>query len=198
MGPTLPFGPVEPREPWEDADVEGLLASLSRWAGDQRAAEAASARARERWLRQQAGEEATFTGVLVDLAERQAAVVIRTDTHGHIGRLRGIGHDVAVLDGASGALTLVALGAVRSVQLAPPADDRDTSGSRSPTGRLSLAGLLAALAADRASVRVELLGGQMVTGSLQGVGADVLSVRVEGEPDRTVHVPLHAVASCRL
>jgi hypothetical protein len=190
-------------EEWDAHEVDRLLASLGRWAGDQRAAEAAAARARERWLRQQAGEAATVEGVLVDLAERQAAVVVQTDGRTHVGRLRGTGRDVLVLDGESGAITLVALDAIRTIGLAPapsaeePAD-RASPGDRSPTGRLSMAGLLAALAADRAPVHLELRGGKRVTGTLRNVGADVLSMRLEGKPPRTVHVPIEAIIWCSL
>jgi hypothetical protein len=183
-------------EPWEETDIDGLLASLSRWAGDQRAADAASGRAREHSLRQQAGEAATLAGVLVDLTERQAEVIIGTEGRVHQGSLRGVGKDVAVLENASGAVTLVAMEAIRTLQLAPPAAGLDWSGSRPPAGRLSLAGLLDALAADQAPVRVELRDGKMVTGSLRSIGVDVVTIRVEGQPGRTVHIPLRAIASC--
>ena len=48
----------------------GLLDELERWAADARVQEAALQRARERWLRHQATEDASIVGVLTDLAER--------------------------------------------------------------------------------------------------------------------------------
>jgi hypothetical protein len=86
--------------------------------------------------------------------------------------------------------------AIRTLQLAPPAAGLDWSRSRPPARRLSLAGLLDALAADQAPVRVELRDGKMVTGSLRSIGVDVVTIRVEGQPGRTVHIPLRAIASC--
>ena len=54
-----------------------LAAELSRWAAELRAQDATRSRTRERWLRQQAEEGATWTGTLLDLAERrQAALVV--------------------------------------------------------------------------------------------------------------------------
>jgi len=178
--------------------MDGLLSSLTRWAGDQRATEAASSRARERWLRQQAGEAATLGGILVDLVEHRAEVVIGTQGRTHRGHLRGVGRDVAVLETASGAVTLVAMDAIRTLQVAPVDAGQDWSGSRAPAGKLSLAGLLDALAADQSTVRLELGDGTMVTGSLRGVGADVVTILTEGRPGRTIHVPLRAIASCGL
>ncbi|MBA2283054.1 MAG: hypothetical protein H0W25_17730, partial [Acidimicrobiia bacterium] len=58
------------------ADGQDLLARLAAWAAAARVDEAAAARSRERWLRQAADEGASFTGVLLDLAERGAPVVV--------------------------------------------------------------------------------------------------------------------------
>src|SRR5205823_1354610 len=60
------------------ADIEALLAELSRWTGEQLADEAARARVKERWLRQQQVEEARFSGVAQDLVEHGAHVTVRT------------------------------------------------------------------------------------------------------------------------
>nr|MDQ3575222.1 hypothetical protein [Actinomycetota bacterium] len=69
-------------------DVEAFLADLARWTADTRADDAASSRTRERWLRQQASEDALFTGVALDLAEGGVSVAVRTTTgrtlHGRI------------------------------------------------------------------------------------------------------------------
>ncbi|MDP8991956.1 MAG: hypothetical protein M3N31_02715, partial [Actinomycetota bacterium] len=62
------------------SEVDALLAELARWGADVRAGDAARSRARERWLRRQASEDATFTGVALDLAEQGAGVAVRTTT----------------------------------------------------------------------------------------------------------------------
>src|SRR3954469_10464591 len=60
--------------------VDHLLAEFARWTADERATEAARSRTRERWLRQQAVEGARLAGVALDLAERRAAVIVRTSS----------------------------------------------------------------------------------------------------------------------
>ena len=63
----LPPTPYRERMPNPGDD---LTADLARWLAEARVDEAAASRARETSLRQQAGEEATLAGVLLDLAER--------------------------------------------------------------------------------------------------------------------------------
>ena len=184
----------DPPEP----GIDELLASLSRWAVDQRATEAAAARARERWLRQQAGEAATFEGLLVDLAERQAAVVVQGGDRAHVGRLRGVGRDVAVLEGVAGAVTLLAVNAITSIQLAPPETGPPASGCRPATTRLSLGVALAALSAERSTVQLGLRGGQAITGTLLAVGDDVASIRPLAGRAATLYVPIEAITWCAL
>ena len=58
--------------------VDRFLADLAVWMAEDRARGAAEARAKRRWLEQQAAEEATFTGLAIDLAERQLPVAVRT------------------------------------------------------------------------------------------------------------------------
>ena len=53
-----------------------VMASLMRWAAEGQVDEAARARSRERWLRQQAEEATTFASVLADLADRDRAVLV--------------------------------------------------------------------------------------------------------------------------
>jgi hypothetical protein len=59
-------------------DFDALIAAMGAWAADQRAEEAAEGRSRTGWLRRQAAEAATLSGVLVDLAERAAPVTLET------------------------------------------------------------------------------------------------------------------------
>ena len=55
----------------------GLAARLDAWLADARIEGSADARARERWLHAAAEADATFAGVLLDLAERRVAVAVR-------------------------------------------------------------------------------------------------------------------------
>ena len=79
---------------WDDAQRgDELVAALDRWAAMQRAAAAAAGRARERSLRDQAATLATWTGVLVDLAEQGAPVTAVVANQRRSGRVIGVGRD---------------------------------------------------------------------------------------------------------
>lgn len=187
-----------------ERDGDALLAALSGWAADHRAAEAVAGRARERWLRQQAQEAATWLGVLVDLAERRAAVVLELAAGGVArGTLVGVGTDVCLLaaDPPRSAATLVALAHVVAARAAGAAPGV-AAGDRRPALPLRLADALAALAAEREVARLGLAGGREVTGCLLAAGADVLTVRPGGPPDdhrpgaERIFVPVGSVVTC--
>src|SRR3546814_9710109 len=71
---------------------------LDRWVAEARVDQAAQGRARERWLRTIAEEEATFAGVLADLAERASGVALSTTAgRRHRGSIGGLGADFVAL-----------------------------------------------------------------------------------------------------
>lgn len=177
----------------------GFVARLERWAAEARVTEAASARARERWLRQQAGEEATVAGTLVDLAEREATVVVRTrEGRRHRGRVRAVAADFVVLAPDGGGVVLLALAAVASFAGAGPAA-AGVAGDRPPAVDVSLAVALAGLAGERPAVAIVAAGsGEPVRGDLVGVGVDVVTVRPDGGPRSPVHLPVAAVSEVAL
>ena len=189
-------------DPWAAPDP--FAAELNRWAAERRAEDAATSRSRERWLRQQAEEGATWLGVLLDLAERRQAVVVDLRSGATVsGELVGVGEDVCFLTGLArrSPTTLVALvhvGAVRAREPAPSV----ASGDRRPALRLTLAGVLGSLAAEREVIRVGLAGGGEVTGRILGAGADVLTLDPGARPEDRhaggdrVFVPMSAVVTC--
>jgi hypothetical protein len=71
-------------------------------------------------------------------------------------------------------------------------------GDRTPPLELDLAAALSALAADRPTVRLELLGGKRVAGMLDTVGVDLISLELGPNPRRTALIPLDAVSACLL
>ncbi len=174
-------------------DADALLSALTAWSADTRTREAVAARTRERWLRQQAQEGATWLGVLVDLAERGSDVTVGLDGRSASGRLVGVGSDLCVLAHA-GATTLIALAHVHSVRAGgtPPAAGSD----RRPALQVSLPEALAALAAERDPVTVTLGGGGEVRGVLVAMGADVVTLRSRTRPWTHTYVPLAAIATC--
>ncbi|MHB1930088.1 MAG: hypothetical protein ACYCUG_11845, partial [Acidimicrobiales bacterium] len=158
----------------DDLDADALLSALTGWAADSRAREAAAERARERWLRQQAQEAATWLGVLVDLAEHGLDVTLTLDGRSVTGTLAGVGEDLCVVAHAGGT-TLVALAHVRAVRAA---QGSWVAGSdRRPALRIGFPDALAALAAERSPVAMALIGGSEVRGALVAVGTDVATLR---------------------
>lgn len=186
----------------DDLVAGGRAASLAdrleSWVADARVEGSADARARERWLHAAAEADATFAGVLLDLAERGTAVAVSTSGgRRHHGGIEVLGVDFVALRLASGGEVLLALAAVTAVRTAPLADA--ALGERVVTTELRLADVLAELAVEQ--VRVLLVsadGAESVAGELRTVGQDVVTVRVDGEPPATAYVPLRAITEVAL
>ena len=156
------------RDPWVELLDEG------------RVQEAGAARARERWLRAAAAEDASLVGALLDLAEGAApAVVATTAGRVHAGVVGAVGADVVVLRPPSGALVLVPLVAVAWVR--PVTGPLPAGGREAPAGPF-LVDLLAGVGERGDRVALWLEGGVTLAGRLAGVGLDVVRLEPDG-PD---------------
>lgn len=192
---------MEPRsEPVARVDLGGpdLLSRLARFAAGAAADEAAAARARERWLRRAADEEATFAGVLLDLAERSAPVVVGGRAgRRHRGLLRAVGVDFCAVRTADGADVVLPFAGIASVRPEPRAEP--PSGDRAVRVDVELAEALAVLAEERPRVLVVTLAdADGVAGELRSVGRDVLVLRLDGPARAPAYVPLASLAELRL
>jgi hypothetical protein len=149
-------------------------------------------------LRTIAEEEATIAGVLVDLAERCAGVALSTTAgRRHRGSIGALGADFVALRPASGAEVLVAMGAISVVRTLPAEDP--AAGDRAVSTELTLADVLAELAADRERVLlVTRAGSDSVTGEIRSVGRDVVVLRADTDLPATAYVPLDAIAEVTL
>ena len=181
-------------------DVDAFLADLARWTADTRADDAARSRTRERWLRQQASEDARFTGVALDLSERGVAVAVATTSartlHGHI---VAVARDFLTLRHDRGSSTFLALGAVATIR--PEAGHRagDAASNRTSAVDTALADVVSALAAERQRVRVVVEGGgEALAGELRSASNDVVTLRLDGEPPATVYLQLALVRELTL
>lgn len=176
-------------------EVDAFLADLARWSADQRSGEAARSRMRERWLRQQAMEDARFAGVALDLAERRTGVSVRTTTGRTLhGRIEAVARDFCLLRHDGGAATLLALAAMATVR--PDAGQRavEADSERTPAVDTSLSDVLAALAGDRPRVRVVVEGGgEAVAGELRAASGDVATLRLDSDPPAIIYVQLASV-----
>ena len=175
-----------------------LTARLERWVADARSADAAAARARQRWLQVQADESATFVGVLVDLAEQGAPVVI----HGrggrrHRGTIAAVASDFCALRTSGDRDVLLAFGGIGSVR--PDARTASPSGDRAVRADLGLAEMLSVLAVERPRVLiVTTADAESIAGELRSVGRDVVTIRLDGAPRASAYVAIAAIAEVSL
>ena len=180
-------------------DVESVLADLARWTGDTRAGEAAQSRMRERWLRRQAEEDARFAGVLLDLSEGDAAVAVRTTTGRTFhGRLAAVARDFYVVRHA-GLATFLAFAAIANVRPEPGRRAGEAASERAAPVSAGLGEALGGLAGERPRVRITVEGStDALAGELRSVGADVVTLRLDGMQGGSVYVPLGAVREVTL
>jgi hypothetical protein len=187
---------MQERHHEQPARGDDFLAALDRWAATQRAAAGAASRARERSLREQAAMQATWTGILVDLAEQGAPVTAVLANRPRRGRIVGVGRDFFVLEVHPGRSGLARSDAVASLWpehgVAPP------GGMRGGAIDLSLLMALALVAEERHPVCLVTSAGLETSGELVAAGEDVLTVRTEPPGRRLAYVPLGAVAWCEL
>jgi hypothetical protein len=184
---------------------EDLLAELARWSATDRAARAASERARTRDLVDQSAATATWSGLLVDLAEAGTDVTVWLEGGRRVtGRLVGTGRDLIVIEDRSGRPVLVRTGAIDALAPngegdGPPSSQRSgpPAGRRRPATDLSFAAALDALAAEGSPVKLHS-GTEVVTGRLLAAGEDVVTVRSDGAGRRPVHLPLDRVTYVEL
>ena len=173
------------------------LEDFTQLVGDMRASDAARGRARERSLRQQASEQATFDGLLTDLAESGAEIQLRLRS-GRTARgvIIGRGADFVALRPRHGGVTVVASAAVS--QLRRPGGDRlpQPTGDRAPTTVGTLAAYLSGIAPDRPQVAVATAGEPgLLVGELRSAGRDVLTLALTGDPPAIVYLALDSVES---
>jgi hypothetical protein len=187
----------EPR--WATPPVEGMLgttdlgARLERWVAEARSADAAAAKARARWMRVQSEESATFGGVLIDLAERAAPVVVHTRAgRRHHGVIVVVAVDFCALRTVGGHEVLVAYRGIASVR--PDADGPGPSGDRLVPAEVALAEMLSIVNGDRPRVLVlTTVDDEGVAGELRSVGRDVITLRLDGGSRAPVYVPIDTI-----
>ena len=134
-------------------------------------------------------EEGTWPGLLCDLAETAAAVVIDTTVGRRFqGAIVAVGRDFVTVTTTAGGHVVVASAAISAIQLGP--------GQPAPTGRAleanqtTLRELLAELALDKPTLTWHLSRRTAVTGQLVGVGRGFVHLRIDGTPPSTSYLPI--------
>jgi hypothetical protein len=181
-----------PGDPRPDLGGGGPWSTLERWIAEGAVDEAARARARRGWLREQAAASTTFVAVLADLADRGRPVLVHSSTGTrHRGRIAALGADFVALATDHGALVLLSHHAITTVRSEP--GDPPMRSMRAPELGLTLAQVLSDLGEDRPRVAIATNGSTQLAGELVSVGLDVVTVRLDGDARATVYVPLGAV-----
>ena len=154
--------------------------NLDAWAAGARAQEAAAARTRQRWLRQQAAEQADFASLLVEWRERGSPVAVTTAVGRcyHQARITAVGRDCVALATAQGRVLLSS----RAVVAVQPHDETEVTlaiDMRS-TSDDSMDELVQRAAHDRELVTIHVDGApEPFVGELQACGRDVVVIRLE-------------------
>jgi hypothetical protein len=180
----------------DDGDLGGdLHRDLDAWAAGARAQDAAAARARQRWMRQQADEQADFVSMLVELRERATSTTVTTSGgRTYRGRIAVVGRDCLVLTMNQGRTVVVAASAVLAVR---PDEDRAVTLTVDPRqpGAESMAEVVRRAAVDRPHVTVHAPGApQPIVGELQACGLDVMALLLAGEPPVPAYLRLTSVS----
>jgi hypothetical protein len=176
------------------SDGVGFASRLHRWLAEAKVDDSAAGRAKEHWLHAAAEADATFDGILLDLAERGAPVSVSlAGGRRHHGVVAALGGDFMALRLHAGGEVLVSVSAVAAVRTAPRTDA--ALGERAITTGLRLVDVLTELAAERTRVLLVARGGaDPTTGELRSVGHDVVTVRTDGDPPALAYLRLATVA----
>jgi hypothetical protein len=150
--------------------------ALEKWLAEVRTDEAARARSRVGALKAHAAEDATIVGVLADLLEREATVLLTT-THGrrHRGEVLIVGPDAVVLRLAEREWLVTRLATVASVRMVG-GDAVNGESPPSTTSRFSR--ILGAAAHPGEWLRLSV-GGEVLAGTVVTISSDIAILRLE-------------------
>lgn len=163
--PSSPIDPFVPDDP-----------ALDRWIAELRTEDAARSRARVGAMKAQAAEDATVVGVLADLREREAQVLLTTTSgRRHRGQVLVVGPDALVLRVGVHEWLVTRIAAVASVRLVggDPVNGEGSATTMSRFGRI-----LGAAAQPGEWIRISV-GGEAFGGTVVATSAEVVVLRLD-------------------
>lgn len=156
-------------------------------------------REREHRLKQQAQEQASLLGTLLDLAEQQETVSIRTESgNTHCGIIQTIGRDFIAMTMRGDVNVYCTLSAIATVRPQTNALHGPAYGDREPSLDLLFIEFLATAAEGHPWVTITSTGREQVSGRLSAVGVDVVTIQLEGDRPSVCYVSSAAVAEAIL
>jgi hypothetical protein len=172
---------------------------LVRLVDEGRLGQSSEARERERLLQRMAQDNASLAGTLLDLAERQSVVSVRTDAgRAHHGVVVAVGADFFVLRSDQGLRTHLRTAVVTTVRPHRHERHAPASGDRPPPLNLLLGEVLADVAGDRPRVTIVTRGAEVVSGELAAAGTDLLTVRLDGDARSLCYVAIAGIGEVGL
>jgi len=179
--------------------VDDLLRRLGAWQASERVSQAATERTRSREMLERAASTGTWTGLLVDLAERSTVVLADTGGYRVSGRLVGVAKDFVTFEGTSGRPLLLRIDALVSISPISESDARRRArpaGARIAPLAMTMASVLDLLRDESAPVTIRTESSS-VHGVIVAVGEDLVSLRPEGRV-RSTHVRSSAIVCCEI
>jgi len=168
---------------------------LIRLVDEGRLGQSSESRGRERLLQHLAEEGASLVGTLLDLAERESVVTVRTSAgRAHHGVVAVVAGDFFVIRSDTGQRTYLRTEVVTTVRPHRRERHQPASGDRTPPLDLFLGEALARAASGRPRVVVVTLGSDVVAGDLLATGTDVVTVRLDGDARSLCYVAVNGIA----
>jgi hypothetical protein len=163
-----PRSPIDPHLPSDPA--------LETWLSELRSDDAARSRAAVGAMKAHAADDATIVGVLADLLERDAQVLLTTTSgRRHRGQVLIVGPDALVLRVAQREWLVTRLAAVASVRMVG-GDPVNGEGAVTTTSRFGR--ILGAAAQPGEWLRIAV-GGEAFGGTVVGISAEVAVLRLD-------------------
>jgi hypothetical protein len=178
--PSSPNDPFVPDDvPLDDVPLDDVPlddVALDRWITELRTEDAARSRSRVGAMKAHAAEDATVVGVLADLREREAQVLLTTTSgRRHRGQVLIVGPDALVLRTGSHEWLVTRIAAVASVRMVG-GDPVNGEGSATTTSRFGR--ILGAAAQPGEWMRIAV-GGEAFGGTVVATSAEVAVLRLD-------------------
>jgi hypothetical protein len=163
---------------------------MQQWTSEARLEQARAARQARRWQEDLTADEAKFSGLLNDLAERRSLVSISTEGGRRLtGSIHELGSDFVAISNIGQSPVYVRLHAVIAVEVDGSPRNLGAPSDRDQEGLRNLDMVINELATDKTPIRFATKNAvELRTAKLTSSGIDVVTLELTGPPTRTLFV----------